>query len=272
VQLAWLTKFCKESESETNMESSGMAHEKEALVNNGAGYYDVLRLIHALLRPRTYMEIGVDTGATLALAVCPAIAIDSTFARLQPDCIKPRRQTMLFQMSSDQFFSECDAIKLLGRRMDFVFLDGMHLIEFLIRDFLNAEAVCNPESIIAIHDCIPPDLHFTRRDPRDMSLRSNSAFPDGWGGDVWKLVPLLRNHRPALRVYCFNAAPSGLVLVTNLDPTSRLRRCYFDLLSEVGKLALPGNSVRDLVESFRILDTREIATQADFNRYFVPVA
>ena len=39
--------------------------------------------------------------------------------------------------------------------VDLVFIDGLHLFEFALRDFFNAEAWCSRTSTIVLHDCVP---------------------------------------------------------------------------------------------------------------------
>ena len=39
-----------------------------------------------------------------------------------------------------------------------------------------------------------------------------------WSGDVWKVVVWLRRHRPDLRITTLDVAPTGLAVVTGLDP------------------------------------------------------
>jgi hypothetical protein len=43
-----------------------------------------------------------------------------------------------------------------------------------------------------------------------------------WVGDVWKVVSILREYRPDLRVKIVATAPSGLCVVRGLDPESRV--------------------------------------------------
>ena len=39
----------------------------------------------------------------------------------------------------------------------------MHLYEFALRDFMNIEAHCRPESLVVLHDCLPVDSYMARR-------------------------------------------------------------------------------------------------------------
>ena len=70
----------------------------------GAGYLKLLRRLHALRRPKTYLEIGTAAGKTLALARCASIAIDPRF-RLARDVKQGKPTCHLFEMTSDAFFA-----------------------------------------------------------------------------------------------------------------------------------------------------------------------
>ena len=239
--------------------------------NRGPQYREVLVWLHRFIRPRTYLEIGVHTGATFALAECPSIAVDPHYGPLQSSCIGKKRVALFYQMTSDQFFREYDPTRLLGAPVDLGFLDGMHLFEWLLRDFYNTERACHPRSVIALHDCIPPDRHFIRRNPQDQTLRDTSAYPDGHGGDVWKIVPLLRKYRPDLRVHCFDADPTGLVLVTNLDPSSGLLQDrYFDLIEEASDTQLPGGTIGGLIETLNVLPANLLSIAHEASRFVAP--
>ena len=186
--------------------------------HGGTGYLKLLRRLHALKRPKTYLEIGTATGKTLALARCASIAIDPGF-RLERDVGEPGKPAChLFETTSDAFFAAQNPIALFGRPIDLAFIDGLHLFEFALRDFMNIEPHCRPDSLIVLHDCLPVDEHMARRDRRDRSRAADAEYPDAWAGDTWKALWILQRYRPDLRIFAFDAPPSGLVVVTRLDP------------------------------------------------------
>jgi hypothetical protein len=125
----------------------------------------------------------------------------------------------LFQLTSDAFFARHDPVSILGRPVDLVFLDGMHLCEFLLRDFMHAEKSCLPGSVIILHDCIPVETGMTERD-RSKVANAVPHHQGWWTGDVWRAALALKRWRPDLRIDAFDAPPTGLVIVSNLDPTS----------------------------------------------------
>ena len=49
---------------------------QEEAVAGDASYLILLAAIHKTLMPRSYLEIGVGQGHSLALAKCPAIGVD----------------------------------------------------------------------------------------------------------------------------------------------------------------------------------------------------
>jgi protein O-GlcNAc transferase len=190
---------------------------------HGDLYIRVLDRLHRALQPRTYLEIGVETGATLALARCGSIGIDPQFqfrdlALVQRLVTKP--SLSLYQMPSDDFFTRFDPTHLFGAPIDFAFLDGMHRCEYLLRDFLNTERHCHPKSIIALHDCLPLELPMADREPNAKPI--DPARQGFWTGDVWRTALLLRRHRSDLRMLVLDAAPTGLILISNLNPHNNL--------------------------------------------------
>jgi hypothetical protein len=191
------------------------------------GYLKLLARLHALQRPRRYLEIGTAAGRTLAIARCASIAIDPRF-RLAFDVNSGKPSCQLFEMTSDEFFAAHDPSALFGGPVDLAFIDGMHHFEFALRDFMNVERHCRPNSIIVLHDCLPVDSFMAREDVHDRRLASRAEHKIGWAGDTWKAIWILRRYRPDLRLFAFDAPPSGLVVATRLDPASAVLRERYD--------------------------------------------
>jgi hypothetical protein len=182
-----------------------------ALLMPGPHYRDVLRAIHARLAPRTYLEIGVAAGATLALAATAEVAVgvdpvDAPLEHALPPAARVVRET------SDLFFASRSPQEVFGTdAVDLVFIDGLHVFEQTLRDFFNAEAWCGQASAIVLHDCVPI--------ARATAARERcTRF---WVGDTWKVVWALGRARPELRLRTILTPPSGLVVVRRLDPSAR---------------------------------------------------
>src|ERR1700759_1045448 len=97
------------------------------------------------------LESGIEQGQTLRSAQCPSIAIDPVF-NIDQSSIGEKSECLLYRMCSDRFFDKHDPVALRGDRIDMAFLDGLHLYEFLLRDFINVETCCRRNSVIVLHD------------------------------------------------------------------------------------------------------------------------
>jgi hypothetical protein len=192
----------------------------------GESYRDTLIKLHHELSPAAYLEIGTLTGGTLALSRSPSIAIDPKF-QITSEVIGEKSVCLFYQLESDTFFRDYTPKALLGSALDFTFLDGMHHCEFLLRDFMNAERHSAPFGVIALHDCIPVEIPMTDR-------TQNGTPPIAphrggwWTGDVWRTILALKRHRTDLKILCLDSAPTGLVLISRLDPTSTLLNDRYD--------------------------------------------
>jgi hypothetical protein len=95
---------------------------------------------------------------------------------------------------------------------DLVFIDGMHLFEFALRDFMHVERLAAPATLVVIDDIFPNHAAQAARDRRTRV----------WTGDVWKLHRCLREVRPDLFLLPLDTRPTGLLLIAGLDPGNRV--------------------------------------------------
>jgi hypothetical protein len=183
----------------------------------GESYLALLARLHAYLQPSTYVEIGVSSGKSLVLAgtQTEALGIDPE-PRLE-HALGPRMR--VFAETSDAFFASRDLrAELGGREVELAFIDGMHLFEFVLRDFMNLEPHCSRQGAILLHDCYPLDEATGARERR-------TTF---WTGDVWRALLALKKYRPQLRIAMLASPPSGLAVVRGLDPGSRVLAERYD--------------------------------------------
>lgn len=179
-------------------------------------YLDVLARLHDTVRPRTYLEIGIRNGWSLAQARsdCAILGIDPEFfidAELSGR-VRLRRTT------SDAYFATEDPTDWLGAPIDMAFIDGMHLAEFALRDFIHVERHCRPGSIIVFDDMLPRSVDEAARD----------RHTQAWTGDVFRVREILAEQRPDLELTLLDTDPTGLLLVTGLDPQSTILSDRFD--------------------------------------------
>ena len=193
---------------------------------NGPSYRDFIKLATLAKPAERYLEIGVHNGSSLTMVDCKAIGVDPEFV-LQFNPVTKKPALFLFQMTSDDYFATQDTRALLGGDVDVAFLDGMHLFEYLLRDFINTEKLCAPNSLILLDDCLPVNVEMTERDRRP-EQRKDKEIAGWWTGDVWKVVIALREYRPDLVLTCVDVQPTGSIVVTNLDPASTVLSDAYD--------------------------------------------
>lgn len=188
----------------------------------GLDYVQFLAQLHQSKLFDWYFEIGTRHGDSLMHCRSKSISVDPFYKIKTKHLIGVKPELYFFQTTSDVFF-EGGFLKRNKIKLSFSFLDGMHLFEYLLRDFINAEAASNAKGVIAMHDCCPANADMEQRD-------LNAVRGKSWTGDVWKLVPILKKYRPDLTVTVLDCSPTGLVLVNNLDPKNTILRDKYDAI------------------------------------------
>jgi SAM-dependent methyltransferase len=217
-------------ETETSSAAPHKPHNnKEFEITKGdLNYLDVLAKLHQTINPSLYLEIGVRFGRSLCLAKSSAIGVDPS-----PDLkVSLSKNHQLLTQTSDTFF-ETKAHKLLkDRSLDLSFIDGMHLFEFALRDFINIEKHSSPESIVVIDDIFPNHRMQANR-KRETQV---------WTGDVWRLAECLLNERPDLMLTFLDCHPTGLLIISGLNrKDGTLTNKYNPLVKKYKELPLNGD-------------------------------
>jgi hypothetical protein len=207
--------------------------------------HELLRELHRLARPRNYLEIGVDQGRSLSLSRVPSIGVDPAF-RITA---QQRCDLHLIRATSDDFFARPDPINhlrssryplknlrrgrpllghYLGRTViDLAFIDGLHLAEYALRDFMNIERFAHWASVIVFDDVLPRNVDEAARD----------RHTSDWAGDVYKVADALRRHRPDLTVLAVDTDPTGVLVVIGADPANATLREQYDRI--VAEMVVP---------------------------------
>lgn len=208
-------------------------------------YLTALRLIHEIIRPRNYCEIGVRLGYSLALSSVPSIGID-------PDVevrTSLRAPTRLFKETSDDFFANHDVRALAGGPIDFAFIDGMHQVEFALRDFMNLERNMHADAIIAIDDVLPPDMQYATRE----------RHTQVWTGDVYRMLDVLKTYRPDLDIRVYDIQVKGIAIITRLNPKSTvLWERYDEIAADLAAGRWEATSIQGLRANFAPRPVTEI--------------
>lgn len=213
----------------------------------GLPYKKALADIHSALDPKWYLEIGTEKGESAVLSNANTICVDPKL-RISQDIVGQKPSLHVFQMTSDDFFDHGHADVFVGK-VDFAFLDGMHIFEYLLRDFMNTERLAASNAVIAMHDIVPMSAAAADR-IWDRRLTGD------WTGDVWKVIFILRKYRPDLSVRVFDFHPSGLALVENLDPTNKiLEENYQKICAEMMEVSPEGLGETAFYSEMKVLHT-----------------
>jgi hypothetical protein len=187
---------------------------------HGTSYLNFLGWLHDDVLVDWYLEIGCRKGDSFAPVRSKTIAVDPFF-RSEINIIGQKPALHVFQATSDAFF-ESGFLARNDIRLSLSFLDGMHLFEYLLRDFMNTEAASDPKGVIMMHDLVPLNLAMTTRDL--------TAIRGSWTGDVWKLLPILQRWRPDLTLTMLNLRPTGVLCASNLSPGNRVLHDNYDAI------------------------------------------
>jgi hypothetical protein len=171
--------------------------------------HELLEGLHKKTRPRTYLEIGIRTGRSMVLSRCRSIGVDPSFKIDNPiHC-----DVQLIKATSDDFFAGDEPLAhFVGVPVDLAFIDGMHLSDFALRDFINLEPFMADTGVVVLDDVLPRNGLEAARDRKTLS----------WTGDVYKVVDILRRRRPDLVVLLVNTDPTGTAVVLGADQASTI--------------------------------------------------
>jgi len=178
-------------------------------------------IIQALLNKKrfpSYLEIGVEHGQNFFLikgavkaAVDPHFDYSFTerlrWMRKNPSNLTAR----YYEVTSDEYFASAAGSK----KMDIVFIDGLHTYEQSLRDVLHALDILKNNGVIIMHDCNPP--HKAAAHPTKTKEEAVGAHLPGWTGewcgDVWKTISYVRGTRKDLRAFVLDT-DYGLGIIT----------------------------------------------------------
>jgi hypothetical protein len=202
--------------------------------------HEFLKELHKVSQNRNYLEIGVNDGRSLRLSRVPTIAVDPAFKVVT----EIRCDVHLVKATSDDFFARDNPlVHLRGGRhplrnlrrgraplgywrrpvLDLSFIDGMHLFEYALRDFINIEKHSDWTSVIVFDDMLP----------RNVDEAARERHTTAWTGDVYKVAEILGRYRPDLVTVAVDTQPTGQLVVFGADPKSTvLRDRYEEIVAE----------------------------------------
>lgn len=174
--------------------------------------YQTLSNIHSIVKPQCYLEIGVARGNSLKLSNAKiTIGVDAN-----PRVLNPIPNAKIFKDKSVEFFEKQN----FSQPIDLAFIDGSHLIEDVLKDFINIEKHSHKQTVLVLDDVSP--AHPIQGNRIKQSIK--------WAGDVWKIVEILKELRPDLTLTLLDVAPTGMLVVTGLDSSNLVLESKYDEL------------------------------------------
>jgi hypothetical protein len=201
--------------------------------------------MHARLQPQTYLEIGVAAGRSIRLSKGRSVGIDPGFAIDLPI----DGDIALIRTTSDEYFSRPDPLAPTGGRpFDMAFIDGMHLFEFALRDFINTERHCAPHAVIVFDDVLP----------RTVDEAARERHTRYWTGDVYWILQVLADYRPEVSVLAVDTEPTGLLLVMGLDPENTVLSDKYDEIMDRYRRPDPQDVPAELLDRSTVLPAQRV--------------
>jgi hypothetical protein len=158
----------------------------------------------------------------------------------------------LIRASSDEFFASPGAFDHFdGRAFDLAFIDGMHLSEYVLRDFINTERHAHPASVIVFDDMLP------RVPVEGLRERRDAREHGSWAGDVYKIVDTLRSLRPDIVCLELDTTPTGTVAVLLPDSSSTTLTKAYDEVVEAYVVPDPQDIPAEIINRSRALNPEE---------------
>ena len=169
------------------------------------------KIVNKLIRDHgysTYLEIGVGDKNHLLNVNVPLA---------NKDGIDPVYNTT-YTMSSDDAFKKMPSDK----KYDLIFVDGMHLKDYVLRDIENSLKHLSIGGTIVCHDCNPPSKKLTSPSPKSKS----------WFGTSWEAVAELRMTRKDLSITVVDADCGCAIIRPGAQKLFKKAEITYELLEQ----------------------------------------
>jgi glycosyltransferase involved in cell wall biosynthesis len=144
----------------------------------------------------TYLEIGIEYGTTFNNIHC----INKKGIDPDPKC---KNTENIFLETSDEYFQKNNDQNI---KYDVVLIDGMHQLEYVIKDINNSINILNDNGSIFLSDVFPINYNEQLKIPNKHHFENGILkYGEEWTGDVWKvLYYILLNYKDKLTIQYFN--------------------------------------------------------------------
>jgi hypothetical protein len=160
---------------------------------------ELLRRLHATLRPRTYLQLGSRQPEHIAQASCGTVVVDPN-PKLPLNVVLTRPWLKLYAIERETFFADerCDDV-LDNERIDLALIEQVDSLDQLARDLRHIEAWSHERTCAVV-------------------LGNGAASADPEADLFRQFAVLARQRRPSLDVRLVAAEPHPLLLVSGFDP------------------------------------------------------
>jgi predicted O-methyltransferase YrrM len=215
--------------------------------------HEFLKGLHRLVQPRTYLETGIQLGQSLTLSRVPSIGIDPAFSITS----ELFADVHLARTTSDEFFARKNPLAHLPKKVvDLAFIDGMHLAEYALRDYLAVERFTTPASVIVFDDMLP----------RSVDEAARHRHTTAWTGDVYKAARALRDLRPDLIVLDVDTTPTGVTVVLLPDASRDGVLPGYDDWLDVALAPDPQDVPREVLERTNAYDPKRLLASSGWRQ------
>lgn len=159
------------------------------------------RRVNTIMNQKSYryLEIGVQHGFNLEAILCN----DKTGVDPNP-LFNPNKlpnNSKFFLSKSDDFFNKLET----DSQFDFIFIDGLHEANQVLKDVFNALKHSKPNSWILVDDIIPIDfISGISNQKESIEIKSQlNRFEKSWQGDCYKIYPVLMNYFTGIELFIF---------------------------------------------------------------------
>ena len=134
--------------------------------------WDLIQYLNSNHKFNSYLEIGCDDNQLFSkINISEKIGVDPVSGGN-------------YKGKSDDFF------KQNIKKVDLIFIDGLHEYDQVRKDILNSLKFLNDDGFILVHDCLP----------RSLSAQAVPRYRNVWNGDVWKAIVEFRTY-PNLEIF-----------------------------------------------------------------------
>ena len=146
----------------------------------------------------------------------------SPLLKISSNQIGTKTEVNFYQKHTAEFFEVDSSSVFANQKIDLAVIDGPKKPKKLLRDFLDLEAHSNQTGKILVPHIL-----------------SNKNHQQDKVETLWKMVVMLQKFRKDLSFTFLNSNPSGLLIISNLDPSFKQKNkgTYNKLLNNVNKIS-----------------------------------